>query len=612
MKDIIRSISHSFIFFYSIIILIDLTSCDPKFFDGEPGEQQEKWNLARYMPVAASGFLPDYPPENMVNGIEPPNCWSVEGGGNHWFEVYFDKPGIIERFELTVGKGYDGELIEVFGQEEDGQMMLLHQFKGLDWFLEDKLEFAPEKPWSNMKAIRLVSPESPPIICWRDLGLIGYIPGIIPPDFDLCGQVPDIIYHNGTVITMDARFPIAEAIAIRGNFITAVGSNEDILALERVTCPPPKIIDLDGKVIVPGFNDTHSHWLSWPTLTCTATGDTVDMELPLEQIMDSVISYGWTSISELGFGMPSSVPAHLDNSTRMDRAGDLHVRLNGYWNVLPDVAAFDELSASRPGRYYSRKVKNTGIKLYIDHPLGEHDNYTQAEVNALVQRAHDDGWQITGHAVNHSAVEKLLTAYELVLGPNSNDRRRHRIEHAVKVSDDQITRMANKSIIASIQLMGPPDWPVQESHINHISNTNPEWQMRWKDFVNAKSSGMKVVGNTDAPFNNTFCHYSPFRVIYQAVTRIGYVPRSLESWELSQRLTIREAMELLTADGAYASFDENYKGTLTAGKWADLVIIDQNPETVSPIEQLLEIQVLMTMVNGSAEYTKMGFEHLEP
>ena len=296
----------------------------------------------------------------------------------------------------------------------------------------------------------------------------------------------------------------------------------------------------------------------------------------------------------------------------MDRSGDLHLRVNGYWNILHDVPAFDELIGYSPGRYYSRKVKNPGIKLYIDHPLGEHDNFTQAEVNALVQRAHIEGWQITGHAVNHSGVEKLLTAYELVLGSDTNDRRRHRIEHAVKVSDDQITRMADKNILASIQLMGPPDWPVQESHMNHISNTNPEWQMRWRDFVNAKSSGMKVVGSTDAPFNNTFCNYSPFRVIYQAVTRTGYIPRTLESWELGQRITVHEAMELLTIDGAYASFDDDYKGSLKPGKWADLVIITENPETVMPIELLLDIQVLLTMVDGQAEYTRTGFEHLEP
>ncbi len=381
----------------------------------------------------------------------------------------------------------------------------------------------------------------------------------------------------------------------------AAGSNEEILQLAVPGCGT-KIVDLNGLTMLPGFNDSHSHWLSWRQHICSVTNDTTYPSL--EEIMNMLSSYGWTSIAELNFGRPDYAPEHLINALDLDKRGELSVRLNGYWGTLDDNSLINVLADSMrtPDKIYSDRIYARGVKMYVDDPFGTADILSQEETNQLVQLAHDNGWQIAAHAVNESAVEKILNAYEAVLGTQSNDNYRYRIEHAVKVSGDQLNRMKQKGIIASFQLMGPPDWPDQYTFQTYLSNTNPEWCLRWQDFADAEKEGLHITGSTDAPFNDSPCDYSPFRVIYQAVTRNGYIDRVHADWELAQRLTIEDCLRLLTIDGAYATFEENKKGSITPGKWADLVIVSKNPLEISAYEELLDIKILVTMVGGKIEY----------
>jgi predicted amidohydrolase YtcJ len=418
---------------------------------------------------------------------------------------------------------------------------------------------------------------------------------------EACVLAPDIIYHSGVIVTMDPANPLAQAIAVSADTIVAVGSDEEVLALLLPGCGT-RIVNLMGLTILPGFNDSHSHWFSWREHICSVSGTT--SYPPLEDIMRILSENGWTSISELNFGRPDYAPEHLDNALDLDVRGELSVRLNGYWGTLDDTSLIEVLadSSRTPDRVYSDRIRAPGVKLYVDDPFGTTDILSWEETLDLVQTAHSHGWQITAHAVNESAVEKILSAYENVLGAESNENYRHRIEHAVKVSDDQLERMKQKGIVASIQLMGPPDWPDQTTFQTYISNTNPEWCLRWNDFVGSEAEGLAVTGSTDAPFNDSVCDYSPFRVIYQAVTRQGYLDREHADWELAQRLTIENSLRLLTSEGAYATFEENVKGTLAPGKWADLIVVSENPLDVAAPEDLLAIENYLTMVGGRIEY----------
>jgi len=563
--------------------------------------QENSWNLALGMPVSASGYTQGFVPENIINANSP-LCWTVEGGGFQWFEINLKGPATIQEFRLTIGHDYGGEPIDVFGRTSEGEYLRLDRIENQQLTGDTALVYTPQQTWENIEFIRLESPESPLTLCWRDLGLIGFIPGRIPPgDAEtFCLSAPDIIYHNGTIITMDPAKPIAEAVAINADKIAAVGTDTEVLATRVPGCPTT-LINLGGLTMLPGFNDNHNHIFSWPQEVCSPTGDTTYPSL--ETRIADVAPFGWTSISAMAFGRPDDGSAeHLQNAMRLDLHGQLPFRLNGYYGSLFDLESFDVLADSGryPGQKFTGRVRTPGIKLYIDHPLGSDDGpYSQEEVDQLVARARVDGWQIAAHAVNTNGVEKILSAYETSLGGMSNLADRYRIEHVVKVSDGQLLRMKDKGIIASFQLLGPADWPTQQSHIDYISNTNPKWQMRWREFVD---SGIPSVGSTDYPFNNAPCDYSPFRVIYQGVTRKGYITRVLNDWEIIQQLTIEQCIKLLTIDGAFATKEENLKGSITEGKWADLVVVSHNPLEVAVPEDLLNIRVLLTMVGGEVEY----------
>lgn len=419
-------------------------------------------------------------------------------------------------------------------------------------------------------------------------------------DPDDCDAAPDAVLI-GDVVTMDGDNPQAEAVAVKADTIMAVGTRDEILALRRPGCGTA-VSDLGSLTILPGFNDSHSHWFSWSEHICAMSGETTYPEL--EEIMAMVSRNGWTSFTELNFGRPDFAPAHLTNALDLSERGELSVRLNGYWGTMDDPSMIDVLAdAGRtPSTFYADRVRAPGVKMYVDDPFGGSDILSQEETTALVAKAHADGWQVAAHAVNESGVEKILVAFETVLGAETNETRRHRIEHAVKVTNEQLDRMKAKGIIASFQLLGPADWPTQSDFGDRFLGSNPEWTMRWKDFVESRSGGLRTTGSTDAPFNEAPCNYSPFEMVYQAVTRDGYVDRTPADWELDQRLTTQQALELLTIDGAYATFEEDVKGSLSAGKWADYVVVSDNPLEAPTPEDLRDIEVLMTVVGGEHEY----------
>ena len=80
---------------------------------------------------------------------------------------------------------------------------------------------------------------------------------------------------------------------------------------------------------------------------------------------------------------------------------------------------------------------------------------------------------------------------------------------------------------------------------------------------------------------------------------------------LDQVITVEQALRSLTINGAYATFEEDKKGSLESGKLADIVILSENPLT-EPIENVPDIQILMTMIGGKVEYCAVGQESLCP
>lgn len=412
------------------------------------------------------------------------------------------------------------------------------------------------------------------------------------------GQSEDVlVFQGGTVVTMDDDLPVAEAVLIRDGLIAAVGSDEDILNLVGEEAD---IIDLQGRTLLPGFIDAHSHWLN----------DLFEVD-SIEEAIDMSLRYGWTTISQL-----FTFPELIDDLLSLDSQGEIRNRVNLYLRLSwQDQRWTDWYKDYPPGEMLTPMIRVVGVKMFADGNLlpataafsepypDDLNNYgqlffTREELNQLVKETHNSGYQIAIHAVGDAAIEQVINAYESVLGDESNEKYRHRIEHALFLRDDLIQRMASKSIIASFQNHWATsdylDWYEGIVGIERISLL-----ARWRDLLD---SGVPSAASTDYPY----CNYGATAIhgLFSSVTRKGPHFR-LEPAEslLTQRLNIEEALKLITIDAAYATFQENVTGSITPGKYADLVVLSDNPLEIPP-EELIDLNVWMTVVGGKIEYWK--------
>jgi predicted amidohydrolase YtcJ len=410
---------------------------------------------------------------------------------------------------------------------------------------------------------------------------------------------PDVIFYDGALLTMEGHSWDAEAIAIRGDLILAVVSDAEILALQG---PQTEVVDLGGRTLLPGFIDSHSHWIG-------------DAALGGFQRKTDVIQYaieqGWTSISELFVNQE-----RLAELLALDGAGQLRLRVNAYLPIHYDGQWFGHWYQQYvPRSYLSPRVHLAGIKIYVDHDYCRQVVWTQGELNAAVMQAHQAGWQVAIHATGEIGHQMVLDAFDNALHGQSNERYRHRIEHVCFLRDDQLQRMRDLGIIASIQLRFPGDLPqIEFDNLYACYGTGRlDLAFRYRDLL---AAGVPTVGSTDWPWGlvaeqeGAPCG-SPLRLLFNAATRVGTGVPLPEPWMLAQTLTVEQALPLLTLNGGWATFEENLKGSLAPGKWADLVILSENPLAV-PVEELPNTQVLMTMIGGRVEYCAPGHESLCP
>ncbi|MFX0125335.1 MAG: amidohydrolase [Candidatus Hodarchaeota archaeon] len=397
---------------------------------------------------------------------------------------------------------------------------------------------------------------------------------------------PDFIFYNGPVLTMEPELSKIEAVAIQGSFISAVGSEKDIFASGGENT---LFLDLGGKTLLPGFIDSHSHWLGDRNL--------VNISDP-NDIIEILVQNGWTSISEL-FVDGGWHQGRLDELQLLDSQGNLTVRVNAYLPLSWQFERFGNwYQAYKPGYEFSSKLRIGGVKIFMDRWYTQWIHYfNQSELDTLVQEAHDLGYQIAIHSVVDNATDIVLNALETVLVEDSNEFFRHRIEHLVLLRNDQIQRMKNLGIVASLQLSWVnSDWMTLESFpylekYSHLAG-------RCRDILEA---GVPTIGGTDFPYNYGEMR-SPLQYISRAVTRIGEQGLQPTDWMLNQTLSVEQALRLLTIDGAYGTFQEDIKGSIKEGKLADLVILSDNPLTVSK-SSLTDLEVLMTMIGGIIEYS---------
>ncbi|HLY18279.1 MAG TPA: amidohydrolase [Bryobacteraceae bacterium] len=210
------------------------------------------------------------------------------------------------------------------------------------------------------------------------------------------------------------------------------------------------------------------------------------------------------------------------------------------------------------------------------------------ELYAIARKARQAGWQVGTHANGDAAIDMMLRIYERLQRELPSPDPRYRLEHCTVV---------NPSLIARIRALGAIPTPFSTYvyyHGEKMREYGPErlnWMFAVRSFLDA---GIRVTQASDYPPGP----FEPMMALRSEVTRTD---SHGNLWGPRQRVTVEEAIRVGTINGAYASFEENHKGSITAGKLADLVVLGRDPLRVDPME-LIDIPIQRTMAGGRWVY----------
>ena len=215
-------------------------------------------------------------------------------------------------------------------------------------------------------------------------------------------------------------------------------------------------------------------------------------------------------------------------------------------------------------------------------------NMTQQEIHDAVEDAHRHSWQIGIHANGDVAIDMVLNAYERVLAKWPHPDRRHRIEHCTLVTPELVQRIKATGSIPT------PFWTYVYFHGEKWANYGDEKLSRMFAHRTFLDAGITVPGASDynpGPFE-------PLMAIQSMVTRRDYRGRE---WGPNQKVTVDEALRIATINGAFSSYEERIKGSITAGKLADYVILEKDPHDVDP-NAIKDIRIVETVVGGKSMF----------
>ena len=410
---------------------------------------------------------------------------------------------------------------------------------------------------------------------------------------------PDIILYNANVITMDEQMPTAQAIAIEGNRISAVGTDVEVLALQTSVT---QLIDLEGRTVVPGLIEGHDHLLQGAYFENGAEG--------LARATQRMAANGYTTVHQL-----FSSEDFVATAQELAQNGELAVRINFYinyntncnegvipWNIFPYTEKKDTT------------VRVVGVKIFADGGscglfsanttpfLGYPGIYgdlfkTEDEMNTIVATVLDAGYPIAMHALGDSAIGVGLNAFENAFAGQGNTLR-CRMEHLRVMREDLADQMGDLGIAASIQYT----WARA-----HIASTFEalyppsalEWFYPWRRMVDR---GIPIVGGNDFPYAQRI---QSMQTISYLATRRRERSDTLASWLDGDQLTVEEGLRSMTVTNAWVVFEEDVKGTITPEKLADLTILSDDPLAIDTFD-VRKIKIEMTIMDGIIRYNQFN------
>ena len=206
-----------------------------------------------------------------------------------------------------------------------------------------------------------------------------------------------------------------------------------------------------------------------------------------------------------------------------------------------------------------------------------------------------NGFQVNSHAIGDRANREVLDQYEKVFNENPKlaENHRWRIEHAQHIDPADIPRFGLMGVIPAIQgihMASDRPWAIDRLGQQRII----ESAYVWRDLID---SGAILINGTDVPVEPI----DPIASIYASTARKTLKGKPEGGYEPNQKMTRLEALKSYTINAAYGAFEEDIKGSIEIGKYADFTVLSQNIITV-PEDQILNTKVRYTIINGQIEY----------
>jgi len=535
----------------------------------------------------------------------------------------------------------------------------------------------------------------------------------------------DLILVNGRVWTVNPAQPWAEAVAIEGDRILRVGRTAEI---KKLAGKKTGVIDLKGALALPGFIDSHTHFLEGGfSLSSIQLRDVTSREqfvkrveekarglrkgewilhgnwdheqfsppeLPRKEWIDAVSPQNPVCVNRYDehIALANSLALEIGGITRKtespqggeiqkdpvtgeptgilrDAAMDLVVR------QIPKPSLEENLEAARAALRHAREVGVTsledmadgssfadsleayqelfkgdeltarirlyvpidqidaveilglktpfgndwlaieGLKGFSDGGLGASTAYffepytdnlqtsgllapqmfPEGVMEQRILRADKAGLQVAIHAIGDKANFIMLDIFERTAAQNGKRDRRWRIEHAQHLRPEDIGRFARLGVIASVQ----PFHAIDDGRWAEVKIGKERCRTTYA-FKSLLDGGATLALGSDWPV----APLNPLIGIYAAVTRQTTDGKNPDGWFPEQKILLEEAIKGFTQNGAHAEFSEKNKGSLEAGKLADIVVLDQDLFKIAP-EKIKDARVMLTIAGGKVVYNRL-------
>jgi predicted amidohydrolase YtcJ len=327
----------------------------------------------------------------------------------------------------------------------------------------------------------------------------------------------------------------------------------------------------------------------------------VDIHRQILQAQELLNKFGITSIHDAG-----TSKQEIEVLKKMFEDDELSIRV--FTMINNDPKEYEDFLKTGPEKD-NPFIKIQAIKIYLDGALGSRgaallEPYSDApnekgllllessEHKELVAKFNNANFQVNTHGIGDRAIRIILDNYQEV----ANSDLRNRIEHSQIVHDKDIPRFKELNIIPAIQAThctSDMSWTEERLGKSRIHQAYP-----WRSFIDLN---IPVCGGSDAPIETP----DPLEGIYASVTRQDKKGFPQGGWYSIQKMTLDEAIKSYTEWASYASHEEEVKGQIKEGFYADFTVLNQELSSDNP-KMILETTVLFTILNGNIVYQNDG------